>query len=69
MDSRGSGCPSHEPLVRTIRRVTLVRRILKLLGAMLAFAVYAWFAAVRLAPEAKRRRAAKRAGRVRSPGR
>jgi hypothetical protein len=49
--------------------VKLVRRILKLLGAILAFAVYAWFAAVRLAPEAKRRRAAKRAGRLRSPGR
>jgi len=54
---------------RTIRRVTLVRRILKLLSAMLAFAVYVWFAAVRLAPEAKRRKAAKRSGRARSPRR
>jgi len=41
--------------------VTLVRRILKLLGATLAFAVYVWFAAVRLAPSVKRRKAARRA--------
>jgi hypothetical protein len=47
----------------------LVRRILKLVGATLAFAVYVWFAAVRDAPAARRRRAAKRAHRIRSMGR
>jgi hypothetical protein len=47
----------------------LVRRILKLAGAALAFAVYVWFAAVRGAPAARRRRAAKRARRIRSMGR
>jgi len=46
--------------------MTLVRRILKLIGATLAFAVYVWFAAVRYAPAAKRRKAAKRARRIRS---
>jgi hypothetical protein len=49
--------------------MTLVRRILKLLGALLVFGVYTWFAAVRLAPAAKRRRAAKRARRARSAAR
>lgn len=49
--------------------MTLVRRILKLLGATLAFAVYVWFAAVRHAPAARRRKAAKRAHRIRSTGR
>ena len=49
--------------------MTLVRRILKLIGATVAFAVYVWFAAVRLAPAAKRRKAAKRANRIRSMGR
>jgi hypothetical protein len=45
--------------------MTLVRRILKALGAMLAFVVYVWFAAVRLAPSVKRRKAARRARRGR----
>jgi len=40
--------------------VTLVRRILKLVGATIAFAVYVWFAAVRLAPTVKRRKARRR---------
>jgi hypothetical protein len=43
--------------------MTLVRRILRLLGAALAFAVYVWFEAVRLAPSIKRRKAARRARR------
>ena len=43
--------------------MTLVRRILKLLAATLAFAVYVWFAAVRLAPAVKRRKAERRLGR------
>jgi hypothetical protein len=43
--------------------VTLARRILKLLGATVAFSVYVWFAAVRLAPGIKRRKAARRARR------
>ena len=43
--------------------MTLVSRILKLLGATLAFGVYVWFAAVRLAPGVKRRKAARRARR------
>jgi hypothetical protein len=47
----------------------LVRRILKLIGVTLAFAVYVWFAAVRDAPAARRRRAARRAHRIRSMGR
>jgi hypothetical protein len=37
-----------------------VRRILKLLGAALGFAVYVWFAAVRYAPEVKARKARRR---------
>ena len=40
--------------------MTLVRRILKLLGATIAFAVYVWFAAVRFAPAVKRRKASRR---------
>jgi len=43
--------------------MTLVRRVLQLLGATLAFAVYVWFAAVRLAPVVKRRKADRRARR------
>lgn len=43
--------------------MTLVRRILQLLGATLAFAVYVWFAAVRLAPAVRRRKADRRARR------
>ena len=39
-----------------------VRLILKALGAALAFLVYVWFAAVRLAPVVKRRKAARRRG-------
>ena len=41
--------------------MALVRRILKALGATIAFAVYVWFAAVRLAPAVKRRKAERRA--------
>jgi hypothetical protein len=37
--------------------MVLVRRILKLLGAGLAFGVYVWFAAVRAVPRVKRRKA------------
>jgi hypothetical protein len=43
----------------------LIRRALQLLGAALAFVVYVWFAAVRLAPSVKRRKAARRARRAR----
>lgn len=45
--------------------MTLVRRILKLAAAAFAFAVYVWFAAVRLAPGVKRRKAARRSRRGR----
>jgi hypothetical protein len=41
--------------------MTLVRRIVKALAATLAFAVYVWFAAVRLAPAVRRRKAERRA--------
>ena len=40
--------------------MTLVRRILKLAGAALAFAVYVWFAAVRNVPHVKARKARRR---------
>jgi hypothetical protein len=39
----------------------LVRRILKVLAAAVAFAVYVWVAAVRALPEVKRRKARRRA--------
>jgi len=41
----------------------LARRILKLIGAALAFGTYVWFAAVRSVPVVKRRKAARRASR------
>jgi hypothetical protein len=41
--------------------MALVRRILKLLGAALAFGLYVWFAAVRNVARVKRRKAARRA--------
>jgi hypothetical protein len=40
--------------------VTLVRRILQLLTAALAFGTYVWFAAVRYAPLVKGRKARRR---------
>jgi hypothetical protein len=49
--------------------MTLVRRILKLLGAGLAFGTYVWVAAVRAAPAVKRRKAARRAARKAAAGR
>ena len=44
----------------TIERMPPVRRILKLLGAALAFAVYVWFAAVRHVPGVRARKARRR---------
>ncbi len=41
--------------------MTPVRRILKLVGAALAFAAYVWVAAVRYAPVVKARKAHRRA--------
>ena len=41
--------------------MTLVRRVLKLIAAALAFAVYVWFAGVRATPKVKRRKARRRA--------
>jgi hypothetical protein len=38
----------------------LVRRIVAALTALIAGAVYIWFAAVRYAPEVRRRKAARR---------
>lgn len=38
-----------------------LKRLLQLVAAVLAYAVYVWIAAVRGVPAAKRRRAAKRA--------
>lgn len=40
--------------------MALVRRILKLAGAALAFATYVWIAAVRAVPAVKRRKAERR---------
>jgi hypothetical protein len=40
--------------------VARVRLILRALGSAFAFLVYVWFAAVRLAPAVKRRKAARR---------
>jgi hypothetical protein len=40
-----------------------IRRLLKLFAAVLAFALYVWFAAVRALPAVKRRKAARRAAR------
>jgi len=60
LNGRGSGRSARETVGSTIRRVALVRRILKALGAALAFVVYVWFAAVRLAPAVRRRKAARR---------
>ncbi|MGI9112932.1 MAG: hypothetical protein ACR2GT_12190 [Gaiellaceae bacterium] len=40
--------------------MTLVRRLLRLLGAAFAFGVYVWYAAVRHAPTVKRRKARRR---------
>jgi hypothetical protein len=45
--------------------MALARRILKLVGAALAFAVYVWFAAVRAVPKVRRRKADRRARRGR----
>jgi hypothetical protein len=42
--------------------MALVRRILKLVAAALAFATYVWIAAVRAAPGIKARKAARRRG-------
>lgn len=41
--------------------MSLVRRILKLAGAVLAFLLYVWVAAVRAVPSVKRRKARRRA--------
>jgi hypothetical protein len=46
-------------------RVARIRRILRLAAALLAFLLYVWFAAVRLLPEVKRRKAARRVQRGR----
>lgn len=43
--------------------MTLIRRILKLAGAALAFAVYVWIAAVRNVPRVKARKAQRRSAR------
>lgn len=40
--------------------MTLIRRIIKLVGAALAFGVYVWFAAVRNVPRVRARKAARR---------
>jgi hypothetical protein len=47
--------------------MAFVRRILKLLGAVVAFALYVWFAAVRALPEVRRRKANRRAARRTGP--
>jgi hypothetical protein len=43
--------------------MTLIRRILKLFAAAVAFALYVWFAAVRAVPGVRRRKALRRAAR------
>lgn len=40
--------------------MSFVARVLKLVGAALAFATYVWIAAVRAVPAVKRRKAARR---------
>ena len=55
------GEPTH---ASTIRVVSLVRRLVKVIGAALAFAVYVWFAAVHSAGRVKRRKAARRRARA-----
>jgi len=40
--------------------MTRVRRIVKLIGAALAFVLYVWFAAVRSVPDVKARKARRR---------
>jgi hypothetical protein len=47
----------------TIERMTLVRRIVKLAAAAVAFVLYVWFTAVRAAPSIRRRKALRRASR------
>jgi len=44
--------------------MTLVRRILKLVAASVAFLLYVWFTAVRAAPRIRRRKALRRAARI-----
>jgi hypothetical protein len=43
--------------------LVLVRRILRVFAALLAFALYVWYRAVREAPAIKRRKAARRRAR------
>jgi hypothetical protein len=43
--------------------MTVVRRILKLFAASVAFLLYVWFSAVRAAPRIRRRKALRRAAR------
>jgi len=43
------------------RSMHFVRRILKLAAAAVAFVLYVWFAAVRVTPAVKRRKARRRA--------
>jgi hypothetical protein len=45
--------------------MALVRRILKLVGVVLAFGAYVWFAAVRNVPRVRARKARRRAARRR----
>jgi hypothetical protein len=40
--------------------VARIRLVLKAIGALFAFLLYVWFAAVRLLPEVRRRKAARR---------
>ena len=40
-----------------------IRRLLKAVAAVFAFFLYVWYAAVRAAPEVKRRKAARRRAR------
>ena len=62
---RASPCWPGPTRPRTIRRMTLVRRIVKAAAAVLALGVYVWFAAVRSVGRVKRRKAARRASRRR----
>jgi hypothetical protein len=41
----------------------LIRRAVKIVAAMLGFFLYVWYAAVRAAPDVKRRKAARRRAR------
>jgi hypothetical protein len=47
---------------RNVLGMGRIRRLLKVAGAAFAFLLYVWYAAVRFAPRAKRRKSIRRSG-------